>query len=412
MNIYMGVRCSVLGFGCWDGKQMRIDSIDLFYLAMPEITDEVDGSQDALLVRARAGNWEGWGECEAAPLPCIAAFCCPASHGVCKPAMTSVLGAEINTPADIRRINAEVRRLGLDLLQIDHILSGIDVALLDLLARSFHIPVYQLLGDSTAYPKLPYASVLLGDSPAETYAKAAAIRSAGFRAAKFGWGPLGKGSVEEDVEQVRAAREGLGDDGILLLDAGVVWGVDPAPVHQRANWFREYHLTWLEEPFISGATEAYGEISAVHPDLPLAAGEGCNNIQMARDLVYRGGVQYLQIDAGRIGGISTAFEARKLAEAAGITYVNHTFTSNLALSASMQPYVGVERFELAEYPTEMKPLARDLTVEKIERGEDGLIRVPEFPGLGITPDLDTIRKYLLQVKIEVGGRILYETPTI
>src|SRR5580700_5903491 len=183
---------------------MRIDSIDLFYLAMPEITDDVDGSQDALLVRARAGNWEGWGECEAAPLPCIAAFCCPPSHGVCKPAITSVLGAEINTPADIRRINAEVRRLGLDLLQIDHILSGIDVALWDLLARSREIPVYQLLGDTVAYPKLPYASVLLGDSPAETYAKAVNIRGAGFIAAKFGWGPIGKGSVEDDADQVHA----------------------------------------------------------------------------------------------------------------------------------------------------------------------------------------------------------------
>jgi L-alanine-DL-glutamate epimerase-like enolase superfamily enzyme len=391
---------------------MRIDSIDLFYLAMPEITDEVDGSQDALLIRARAGNWEGWGECEAAPLPCIAAFCCPPSHGVCKPAMTSVLGAELNTPADILRINAEVRRLGLDLLQIDHILSGIDVALWDLLARSREVPVYQLLGDAVAFPKLPYASVLVGDSPAETYEKAVTIRSAGFKAAKFGWGPFGKGSVEDDADQLHAAREGLGDDGILLIDAGVVWGVDPRPVHQRANWFREYRITWLEEPFVSEAPDVFGEIAAAHPDLPLAAGEGCNNIHMARDLVYRGGIKYLQIDAGRIGGISTAYEARKLAEAAGITYVNHTFTSNLALSASLQPFVGVESYQLAEYPTEMKPLARDLTVEKIVPGDDGLIRVPESPGLGITPDLETARKYLLQVKIEIGGKTLYETPTI
>ncbi len=391
---------------------MSIDSVDLFYLSMPEITDEVDGSQDALLVRARSGNWEGWGECEAAPLPCIAAFCCPPSHGVCKPAATSVLGAEINTPDDIRRINAEVRRLGLDVLQIDHILSGIDVALWDLLARSKQMPVYQLLGDAVAYPKLPYASVLLGDTPAETYAKARDIRAAGFRAAKFGWGPIGMGSVEDDVAQLRAAREGLGEDGIFLLDAGVIWGDDPAPVHERAKWFREYRLTWLEEPFVSEAPDVFGEIAAAYPDLSLAAGEGCNNIHMARDLVNRGGVKYLQIDAGRIGGISTAFEARKLAEAAGITYVNHTFTSNLALSASLQAFAGVERFQLAEYPTEMKPLARDLTVEKIVPGDDGLIRVPESPGLGITPNLDTMRKYLVPVTIEVGGKILYETPNV
>jgi L-alanine-DL-glutamate epimerase-like enolase superfamily enzyme len=391
---------------------VRIEAVDFFYLAMPEITDEVDGSQDALLVRVRAGGWEGWGECEAAPLPCIAAYCCPPSHGVCKPVKTAVEGAILDSPDDIRRINAEVRRLGLDLLQTDHTLSGIDVALWDLLGRAKEVPVYQLLGDRQAYPKLPYASVLLGDTPEETYEKARTISAQGFRAAKFGWGPLGKGTLAEDVLHVRAAREGLGPEGILLLDAGVVWGSDPAPALDRAEPFREFGLTWLEEPFRSDALEAYRTLADRHPDLPLAAGEGANNFAMARDLVTRGGVRYLQIDAGRIGGITTAFEARRLAEEAGITFVNHTFTSNLALSASLQPYVGVERFRLAEYPTEPKPLARDLTVEKIVPDTNGLLHVPDAPGLGITPDLDTVRRYLVKVRIEVGGRLLYETPAL
>lgn len=391
---------------------MRIESVDFFYLAMPEITDAADGSQDALLVRVRAGDWEGWGECEAAPLPCIAAYCCPPSHGNCKPVKTAVEGATLNSPEDIRRINAEVRRIGLDLLQTDHTLSGIDVALWDLLGRAREVPVYPLLGDQTAYPKLPYASVLFGDTPEETYEKARRIRSQGFRAAKFGWGPLGKGVVAEDVAQVRAAREGLGPDGILLVDAGVVWGDDPAPALARAERFREFELTWLEEPFRSEALDAYRTLTDLHPELPIAAGEGANNYYMARDLVMLGGIRYLQIDAGRIGGITTAYEARRLAEGAEITYVNHTFTSHLALSASLQPYVGVERFRLAEYPTELKPLARDLTLEKIVPDSEGFIRVPEAPGLGLTPDPDTIRQYLVPVRIEVGGRVLYETPAL
>src|SRR5579871_6907449 len=260
---------------------MRIESVDFFYLTMPEITDEVDGSQDALLVRVRAGDWEGWGECEAAPLPCIAAYCCPPSHGVCKPVKTSVEGARLDSPDDIRRINAEVRRLGLDMLQTNHTLSGVDVALWDLLGKAREVPVYQLLGDPVAYPKLPYASVLLGDTPEETYEKARSIRAQGFRAAKFGWGPMGKGTVGEDVAQVRAAREGLGPDGVLLLDAGVVWGDDPSPALARAEHFREFELTWLEEPFHSEALDAYRTLADMHPELPLAAGEGANNYYMA-----------------------------------------------------------------------------------------------------------------------------------
>lgn len=133
---------------------------------------------------------------------------------------------------------------------------------------------------------------------------------------------------------------------------------------------------------------------------------------MAHDLVTRGGVKYLQIDAGRIGGITTAYECRLLAESAGITYVNHTFTSALALSASLQAFAGVERFQIAEYPTDLKPLAQELSRDKILLDAEGYIRAPNAPGLGITPDLQAMKKYLVPVRIEVSGKILYETPEI
>ncbi|MFL4997634.1 MAG: mandelate racemase/muconate lactonizing enzyme family protein, partial [Microvirga sp.] len=80
---------------------MKVESVDLFYLAMPEITTEADGSQDALLVRVMAGGYCGWGECEASPLASIAGFVCPMSHGVCRPVGASVLGRTIDSPADI-----------------------------------------------------------------------------------------------------------------------------------------------------------------------------------------------------------------------------------------------------------------------------------------------------------------------
>src|SRR5688572_5927603 len=104
---------------------------------MPEVTDDVDGSQDALLVRVRAGEHEGWGECEAAPLPSIAGWICPSSHGACKPVSASVLGQELNDVSDIARIQKLVHQNSLDLLQTDHILSGIDMAMWDLLGRKF-----------------------------------------------------------------------------------------------------------------------------------------------------------------------------------------------------------------------------------------------------------------------------------
>src|SRR5215208_7540923 len=113
---------------------MKIESIDFFYLSMPQVLDIGDGSQDALLVRVRAsGGAEGWGECEAAPLVSIASLVCPMSHSACKPVASSVVGQRLDDPADVARIGDLVRANSLDLLQADHTLSGIDIAMWDLL---------------------------------------------------------------------------------------------------------------------------------------------------------------------------------------------------------------------------------------------------------------------------------------
>src|SRR5437899_9354405 len=114
---------------------MKIDAVDFFYLSMPVVRDVGDGSQDALLVRVEAGGYVGWGECEASPLVTMASWNCPMSHSACKAVSASVLGQGLNDPGDIPRINALVRRNSFDLLQTDHTLSGIDVALWDLLGK-------------------------------------------------------------------------------------------------------------------------------------------------------------------------------------------------------------------------------------------------------------------------------------
>src|SRR5215216_6721803 len=166
---------------------MKIESVDCFYLAMPEITTEADGSQDALLVRVAAGGYVGWGECEASPLVSIAAFVCPMSHGVCRPVRASVLGRELDSSRDIARIAADVEYNSMDLLQAAHTFSGVEMALWDLLGRVRGEPVWRLLGYKASHPKVPYASILFGDTAQETLDRAKSARSKGFRAAKFGW---------------------------------------------------------------------------------------------------------------------------------------------------------------------------------------------------------------------------------
>ena len=95
-----------------------------------------------------------------------------------------------------------------------------------------------------------------------------------------------------------------------------------------------------------------------------------------------------------------------------MTFVNHTFTTHLALSASLAAFAGHERWSICEYPVEASALAAGLTKNQLTRDEDGLVRVPDSPGLGIELDLDTVREYLVDVEIKVAGQVIYSTPEI
>jgi L-alanine-DL-glutamate epimerase-like enolase superfamily enzyme len=390
---------------------LKIDAVDLFYLAMPVITTEADGSQDALLVRVAAGGHVGWGECEAAPLPSIAAFVCPMSHGVCRPVGASVLGQALDGPADIGRIAAAVEYDSMDLLQAAHTFSGVEMALWDLLGRARGEPVWRMLGYDATHGKLPYASMLFGDTPQDTLRQGQSARAAGYGAAKFGWGPIGRGSAREDAEHFAAAREGLGPDAILLVDVGQIWGEDVEAAAARLPALEAAGATWLEEPFHASALEAYGALSR-RARVRIAGGEGAHNLSMARQLIDYGGVGFIQIDTGRIGGIGPARRVAEHAVAKGVTYVNHTFTSHLALSASMQPFAGLRDHRICEFPFQPKPLSVDFVANPMQRGANGEIAAPDAPGLGVEIDPAGMRPYLVDAEIRVGGRTLYATPRL
>ena len=391
---------------------MKIESVDFFYVAMPVVTTEADGSQDALLVRVSAGGQVGWGECEAAPLPSIAAFYCPMSHGVCRPVGASILGQTLDGPPDIGRLSAQVAYDSMDLLQAAHTMSGIEMALWDLIGRARQEPVWKLLGYEASHPKVPYASRLFGVSPQQTLDAAKLSRTQGFRAAKFGWGPIGRGTVEQDAEHFAAAREGLGPDGILLIDVGQIFIENVARAAERLPALEAAGAVWLEEPFEAAAYEAYAALAKKSSKVKLAGGEGAHNMHMARHLIDYGGVGFVQIDCGRIGGIGPAKVIADYADRRGVTYVNHTFTSHLALSASLQPYAGFAEHRICEYPAAPKAVAQAFTANKLERDDNGEIRAPDAPGLGIDIDPVGVRQYLLDVEIKVGDKVLYRTPGI
>jgi L-alanine-DL-glutamate epimerase-like enolase superfamily enzyme len=218
--------------------------------------------------------------------------------------------------------------------------------------------------------------------------------------------------LQHDIDQVVAAREGLGNDALLCIDAGTVWQADVDEAAKRLAILEECNVTWLEEPFHTGALHAYQDLSRRCQHLRLAGGEGAHNEFIAQHMIDYGGIGYVQVDTGRIGGITSAKRVFDYAHARGVQYVNHTFTSHLALSASLQPYAGAAEHRLCEYPGQLSALAHNLTKEHLHRDANGEIHLPDAPGLGMTPDAETIREYLVDTELIVNGQALYRTPTL
>lgn len=389
---------------------MKIIAVDPFYLKMQQITDTADGTQDTLVVRIQTDEGiTGWGECDASPLVSLAAFCCPMSHGNIINIRESLIGEILDNPNDIVRLYQKALRNGLDIQQIHHAYSGADIALWDIVGQKLGEPIYRLLEpQSQGHSKLPYASVLFGDTPEETHQIATQLREQGYCAAKFGWGPMGRFGEENDITLVHAAREGMGEDAQIMIDAGVVWGEDYETAYARAQRFAQFSPTWLEEPLAPDAIEAYMGLSKRNPPVPIAAGEGSGTYRMAEDLILHGGIQFVQIDVGRIGGITAAFRVRQLAEQHGIQYVNHTFKSHLSLAASLHVFATNASFDLLEYPAEGSELSQRLTVERLEVGSDGKVALTGKPGLGVHVDTEAVGAYLAPVQIQVGNEIVFE----
>jgi len=140
-----------------------------------------------------------------------------------------------------------------------------------------------------------------------------------------------------------------------------IWIDDVEKAELRCDALEDCGVIWLEEPFVSGALEAYSLLSRRRPNIRLAGGEGCHNYYMAKQMIDHAGIGFIQIDTGRIGGISDAKSVADYANSKGVTFVNHTFTTHLALSASLQPYAGLEKDDLCECPVAPKRLAAELT---------------------------------------------------
>jgi len=273
-------------------------------------------------------------------------------------------------------------------------ISGIDIALWDILARSVGKPLFKFLAGAGRERVACYVSKIYFDEPERMAEEARAQIARGFKAVKvqIGW-PASRGGDRADVRTVRAIRDAVGPDVQLMLDANGAYDVGTAV--RVGRQLEEADVTFLEEPLPPDDLEGYAHLRR-SVRVPLAAGETEFGVFGFRDLIARGCIDVLQPEVARIGGITAARRLAALAHAHNLQYAPHTgFSGGVAHLASLHLAAAAPNFSTYEYMGTRyieNPL-REIFTAPFPTPADGLIALPEGPGLGLDVDPEAIVRF-------------------
>jgi D-galactarolactone cycloisomerase len=276
---------------------------------------------------------------------------------------------------------------------ITHTISGIDIALWDLFGKMLGQPVGRLLGGRYHDRARPYASILMTE-PEPLAERLKDLRSQGFRAFKLGWGPFGRVNSAVDESIVRAARNAVGDDCELMVDAGgsdAYWQGNFKWALRTAHMLAQYGVAWFEEPLSPDDLEGFIQLRRASP-VPIAGGEVLTRRQSFQPWLEQGAFDIVQPDVTKVGGIS---EERRIAWTAldhGVRFVPHGWNTAVGLAADLQIVSALPQAPMVEYLTGSRYIDQ-LSAKPWHLDDEGMLAIPDEPGLGIHLDPDTVERY-------------------
>jgi D-galactarolactone cycloisomerase len=276
---------------------------------------------------------------------------------------------------------------------ITHTISGIDIALWDILGKATGQPIGRLLGGRYREKVKPYAS-LLADEPGALAQHLSGLLQQGFRAFKIGWGPLGRVSHAMDESIVAKARETIGADSMLMVDAGgsdAFWQNGYKWALRTAQMLQNYDVTWFEEPLKPDALDDYVLLRRNAP-IPISGGEVLTRRQSFDAWLKKGAFDIVQPDVTKVGGISESRRIAWMAQENGIRYIPHGWNTAVGLAADLQLASAFADTDLVEYITG-SPYVDEIAAGGWKLDADGLLQIPDGPGLGLPLDPDAVARY-------------------
>jgi L-rhamnonate dehydratase len=368
---------------------VKITAVEPLVLRMDRVdVTRADGTQDAFLLRLHTDEGlVGIGEADTSPYLARTMIEMPSSHAVARGLAEVLVGED---PSDVERLwdalfhaTYHYGRGGVAL----HVISAIDMALWDLRGKAEGRPVCDLLGGPSVDRIQVYASEVMPETAEEVRALAEKAVAGGYRALKLGWGPLGQ-DLGRDEELVRAAREVLGPERELMLDGGMGYTVESAL--ELLSRLEDVRLYWLEEPLAADDYDGYRRLADATP-VRIAAGEADSGLTPYRRLVELGHLNVLQPDLARCGGFTVGRGIAGLQRESGVEVVPHCFSTGVLVTASLHFVASLERPTWSEYSVADSPFVSGVLAEPYAL-EDGMLRVPTGPGLGIELDDELLQR--------------------
>ncbi len=269
----------------------------------------------------------------------------------------------------------ELSRRGVSVAAI----SAVDIALWDILGKSLGQPVWRLLGGRKADRLPAYASG--GWAPAETIGEQlkSYIAAGGFRSVKMRVGAM-DGAPHVSAARVKAARAALGPDVELMVDAHGTYTV--AGAKRFLHLVADCDLAWFEEPVIADDKAGMAEVRAAGC-VPIAAGESEATRFAFRDLALLKAVDVFQPDPAFCGGITEAMRIGALASAFNLRLSPHLWAGAPCFFAGLHVCAASPASFVIEYSLGANPMIHDLVEDDVS-ARDGMIAIPDGPGLGFT----------------------------
>ena len=373
---------------------MKITDIEVIELRVPGWTGATfDGSYDNCLVLVHTdGGITGIAEVDSVPSVIRAIVNAPRSHTHAMGLKEIVVGQD---PLQVEALwdrmydwTSYYGRRGV----VIHAISAVDIALWDIRGKALGKPVAELLGTRKRSRLLAYGTVYpLGESADEVRSNIDRGLKLGLQAIKIVADPHWRQDVRRAEMLIRTAREHVGPNIRLMVDAATAWekaedGLPLMPI------FRDNNFLWVEAPLPIDDLEGHARFQGF--GVPIGGGDLGLTTHFEYEQAFDvGKIDIAQPDVTMAGGITELMRIAAVAKKRGKRVVTHGYKSNITISANLAFLSQHWDDEPAEYSTSKSEIRWKLTREKFEIGPDGRIPVPEAPGLGVSLDPAIVGKF-------------------